>query len=256
MDTEIYIPVKLILTYLIVLARVAGLVTFAPFWNISSVPKQIKIIMVLCLSFIITLLVGKNIALPSWDYLALFIVIIGEVVIGSLIGFIGQLTFSALDIATQIMATQLGFSLGNIINPTNRTQTSALGILAQMLALVIFLAINGHHWFLTATIKSFVSFTPGAFSLSIDLMDKIIHLSAYAITMGLALAAPAMIILFATEILIALSGRVAPQLQILLISFPIKIMLGLVLLGSVLYVLPHQIRQILATINILLKEIF
>jgi flagellar biosynthetic protein FliR len=257
MDIEpINIPVKQVLIYLVVLARIAGLVTFAPFWNVATVPKQIRVVLAMCLAMVVSLLLGKKIPTPPLDYLSLAIVITGEVVIGCLIGFIGQLVLSALDIAAQILATQIGFSLASIINPTNRTQTSAIGIMAQMLAIVLFLGIDGHHWLLTATINSFNSFVPGEFSLSESLFYLLIRLSADALAMGMALAAPAMIVLFAVELAIALSGRVAPQLQVMLISFPIKITLGLLMVGTSLYVIPQHIRQVLKVMAIVLKDVF
>lgn len=257
MDLEpISIPVRQVLIYLVVLARIAGLVTFAPFWNVTMVPKQIRIVLAMSLAIVVSLLVGKKIPSPPMDYLSLASVIAGEVIIGCLIGFIGQLVLTSLDIAAQVLATQVGFSLGSIINPTNRTQTTAIGIMTQMLGIIIFLAIDGHHWLLMATISSFNSFVPGDFSLSENIFYLLIRLSANALAMGIALAAPAMIVLFAVELAIALSGRIAPQLQVMLVSFPIKIMFSLVLIGSCLYVLPQHIRQILKVIAFVLRDTF
>ncbi len=257
MDMELVnIPVKLVLVYVVVLARVAGLVSFAPFWSVSSVPRQIRIVLAMCLALIISLLVEKKIPTPPQDYLALAVIIIGEVVIGCLIGFIGQLVLSALDTTAQILSTQLGFSLASIINPTNRTQSSAIGILAQMFAIVVLLAIDGHHWILTATVNSFSSFIPGQFSLSPNVFYLLMRLSADALTMGVALAAPAVVVLFVVEFVIAISGRVAPQLQVMLISFPIKIMVGLLLIGTSLYLIPQHLRQALSVIAIVLKQLF
>lgn len=257
MDIELLnIPVKLVLVYVVVLARVAGLVSFAPFWNVMTVPKQIRIVLAISLAIVITLLVKEKFPTPPQEYLSLAIVIIGEVIIGCLIGFIGQLVVSALDTTAQILSTQLGFSLASIINPTNRTQSSAIGILSEMLAIVVLLAINGHHWFLVAVVNSFSSFIPGQISLSQDIFYLLIRLSANALTTGVALAAPAVIILFAVEIFIALSGRVAPQLQVMLISFPIKTMIGLLLIGTSLYMLPKYLKQMLSVISFVLKQIF
>lgn len=257
MDIELLsIPVKLLLVYVVVLARVAGLVTFAPFWSVMAVPKQIRIVLAMSLAIIITLLVKEKVPTPPQDYLALGVIIIGEVIIGCLIGFIGQLVISSLDTTAQILSTQLGFSLASIINPTNRTQSSAIGILAQMLAIVVLLAIDGHHWILTAVINSFSSFVPGQFALSPSIFYLLMRLSADALTMGVGLAAPAVIVLFAVEFFIALSGRVAPQLQVMLISFPIKIMVGLLLIGTSLYILPKYLKQVLSVIFLVLKQLF
>jgi flagellar biosynthetic protein FliR len=245
----ITIPVRPILIFIVVLARVAGLVTFAPFWSISAFSKNIRVFVALGLSIVISLIVGSKLETPPTELLSLAAVIIGEVVIGCLIGFIGQLVFSSVDVAAQVLAGQMGFSLGSIINPTNRTQTTAIGTLAQMFAITLLLGMDGHHWLVTATVRSFYSLTPGNFSLSADFLNLLIKLSASALTMGVALAAPAIILLFTVEIVIALAGRIAPQIQVLLLGFPIKIMFGLLIIGSCLYVLPERIRLILVVIK-------
>jgi flagellar biosynthetic protein FliR len=117
-----------------------------------------------------------------------------------------------------------------------------------MLALMVLLSIDGHHWFLMATVKSFASTPPGAFSFSPELLDLLLRLSANALTVGVTLAAPAIIVLLAIELALEFLGRTAPQLQVFFLGFPLKIGVGLWLLGTSVYLMPSAFRGVMETL--------
>lgn len=243
------IPLRPVLLFIVVLARVGGLVTFAPFWGNQAAAPRVRITLALALALVLTPVVATRLATPPQDFLGLGLVIIGEVVIGCAFGMVGRLIFSALEMAAHVLGFQLGLSLASTIDPATRASTTALGTMAQMFGLLVLLGSDGHHWLLIATVKSFNTVAPGGSGVSQTLAQLLLRLSADALAGGVALGAPAIIVLLAVEFLLAVAGRAAPQLQVMLLSFPLKMFAGLWLLGAALYFLPGAIRHAFSTLQ-------
>lgn len=243
------IPLHSALIFTVVLARVGGLVTFAPFWAHQAAPVRVRVLLALALALVITPAVGPRLPTPPSELGALTLVLAGELMIGCALGFVGRLVFSALEMAAHVLGFQMGLSLASTIDPATRAQTAALGIIAQMFGLMMLLAADGHHWLLAATVRSFQHTAPGGFTLSPSLVQLFLRLSADAFAVGVALAAPAIVVLLATEFALAIAGRAAPQLQVMILGFPIKIAVGLWMVGASLYFLPGAVRSALGAIR-------
>lgn len=252
---QIVIPLRPVLLFTVVLARMGGLVTFAPFWSHQLTPGRARAVLAMGLALVMTPIVAPRLATPPTEFLSLALVIIGELLIGFAMGLVGRLVFGALDTAAQVLGFQMGFSLASTIDPATRAQTAALGVIAQMMGLVVLLGADGHHWLLVATAKSFQTVAPGNFSVSGELVELMIRLSANSIAVGVALAAPAIVVLLSVELALAIMGRAAPQLQIMVLGFPIKIAIGLWLIGASLYFLPGALRSTLEVMRTALNQV-
>jgi flagellar biosynthetic protein FliR len=242
------VPLQPILVFLVVLARVGGMLALAPFWGNKAASAQIRIVLSLVLALALTPIILVRMPLLPSETGALILIIVGELVIGAIFGFIGRIVFSGLEMAAYMISSQMGFSLAGTIDPSTRAQTTAFGIIAQMLALMVLLAVDGHHWFLAATVKSFSTTAPGTFVMSANMLDLLLRLSANALVVGVTLAAPAVIVLLAVEFALEFFGRTAPQFQVFILGFPIKIATGLVLIGASMYFIPGAARGVVAGI--------
>lgn len=249
------LPLRPVLLFCVVLARVGGLVTFAPFWSNQAASPRIRAMLALVLALVLTPAVAARMATPPNDLLGFGVVIILELVTGCVFGFTGRLIFSALDLAAQMLSLQLGLTLGSIIDPSTRAQTTALGTIAQMFGLMVMLAADGHHWVLAATVRSFDTIAPGGFLMNPALARLLLRLSADALAVGVALAAPAIVVLLSVEFALALVGRAAPQLQVMLLGFPVKFIVGLWLMGGALYFLPGAVRGSLSAVKSSLAQV-
>lgn len=239
---QFVVPLRLVLLFVVVLARIGGLMTFAPFWGNAAVTTRVRVVLALVLALAITPSVAPGIQTPPVNTLALAFVIVGEVLTGCALGLVGRLVFNSVEIAGQVLGYQLGFSLASTIDPETRVHTAALATIAQMTGLAVLLATDGHHWFLAAMVKSFYTNAPGTFTASPALAELLVRTSANMLATGVALAAPAIVVLLAAEFVIALAGRAVPQLQVMLLSFPVKIAVGLWLTGAALYFVPGALR--------------
>jgi flagellar biosynthetic protein FliR len=178
----------------------------------------------------------------------LVVVLIGELTIGMAFGFVGRLVFTSLEFASHFLSSQMGFSLAGTIDPSTKAQTTAFGTISQMLGLMVLLSVNGHHWFLAATVQSFSTTAPGSFALNSGLLDTFLHLSSNALNVGVSLAAPAIIVLLAVEFALEFFGRTAPQFQVFILGLPIKIGIALWLVGASIYFLPTAFRGVMSGI--------
>jgi flagellar biosynthesis protein FliR len=96
---------------------------------------------------------------------------------------------------------------------------------------------------------------PGAFTFSPELLDVLLRFSGNALVVGVSLAAPAIIVLLAVEFALEFFGRTAPQFQVFILGFPIKIAIGLWLAGASMYFMPNAFREVLSSIYSNLSQV-
>lgn len=243
------VPLEPVLIFLVVLARAGGLVTFAPFWAHRSVSYNIRVVLAIVLAFVLTPFLATRIQAPQPEIYSLTLILLGELLIGVLFGYVGRIIFTGFEMAAHFLSNQMGFALAGIIDPNTRAQTTTFGIAAQMLSLIVLLSMDGHHWFLTAAVRSFERVPPGGFHVTGDLIDILIRMTGNMLVVGLSLAAPAIIVLVVVEFGLEFFARTAPQFQVFILGFPLKIGIGLTIVGATVYFLPAAFRDVLGAIH-------
>ncbi|MCY7347162.1 MAG: flagellar biosynthetic protein FliR, partial [Pyrinomonadaceae bacterium] len=108
---NLIVPLRPFLVFLVVLARVGGLVTFAPFWSHKAATAKIRIVLAFVLALALTPVLMPKLAAPPSEIADLVLVLLGEVLIGMVLGFVGRVVFSAFELAAHLTAAQMGFSL-------------------------------------------------------------------------------------------------------------------------------------------------
>ncbi|NNE98844.1 MAG: hypothetical protein HKN25_07470 [Pyrinomonadaceae bacterium] len=249
------VPLQPILVFLVVLARIGGLVTFAPFWAHRSISFNVRVVIAGVLSLTLTPFLLPRLQNIPADIFPLTLILLGELLIGLLLGFVGRIIFLGFEMGAHFLGAQMGFALAGVIDPNTNAQTTTFGILAQMLSIIVLLAANGHHWFLIAAVKSYETTAPGSFSLSPQLVDMLVRMSADALIVGVSLAAPAIIVLVVVEFGLEFFGRTAPQFQVFILGFPLKIGIGLWIVGASLYFIPTAFRDVLSTLYVGLDRV-
>ena len=133
--------------------------TFAPFFGSEAFPARVKAALLLVLTamlYNVCPVPDLPLTLLSWVRMAL-----SEAVVGLMMGLSVQLFLEGVQLAGQLAGAQLGFSLAAIIDPQTNIETPVLTIFYQMIAMLIFLQLNVHHWILRAVVKSFGYFPVG-----------------------------------------------------------------------------------------------
>jgi len=163
----------------------------------------------------------------STDLVGYGIAVAKEFITGWLIGFTAYLAYTALVLAGQFVDMQIGFSMVNVFDPLSQIQISITGNLYYYLVLLLTIASNAHYFFLRAIVNSYDFVPIGGLFLSPTLYSGFIGFFAQFFSIALQIASPFFFIMLLTNFVLAILARVAPQMNLFVIGFPIKILLGM-----------------------------
>ena len=217
--------------FLFVFFRVGALVLFVPILGSRQVPSSMKIGFILFLSIAIFPLVeGRPLPEPRGIFdLAIFL--ISDVTIGLGIAFITRLIFTAVQIAGTVVDFQMGFGVVNVIDPQTDTQVSVTAQFHNIIAVLIFLAVDAHHFIIQAIVESFLIINPAEISFADITPGYMLHLFSGTFTTAVKIAAPIMAILFFLSVGLGLVARTVPQMNVFIVGFPLQIGVGLLMVG-------------------------
>lgn len=209
---------------LLLSARVAGATMLAPVLGPAQIPGPARVVLTLALSAMLVALVQTPLAnLATATDLALGMG--AELLLGATfsLGFIAA--YAATQVAGRLLDIQMGFGAANVLNPATQTPAPLVGSLLGMIFVAVFLGLDGHHVLVKALALSVESLPPGAVLGRSAWGDLMSH-SGVTFSFGLALAAPVMFALLLADIALAICARSMPQLNVFVLSFAVKVMLG------------------------------
>ena len=209
--------------------RVFGLVAFAPGLDAAFVPPLVRVALASGLAFALAPLItppkAELLTLTPQGYLAL---LVSELVLGAIIGFALSCLLEAARLGGEIVDLQIGFRAGALYDPLGSVTSSILGRFWYLIAVLYFFQVNGHHWLMGGLFRSFQLCPVGALVYHQQLVPLACNLVAALFTLALQLAAPVAAALILADLTLGLVGRGMPQMNILLVGLPAKILAGLV----------------------------
>ncbi|HZQ23465.1 MAG TPA: flagellar biosynthetic protein FliR [Terriglobales bacterium] len=222
-------------------SRISGLMVFAPFLGSVSIPMQVKAGLVCLLTFLLYPLCG--VPRMHLSGLAWGTVMLSELLIGLLLGLVLQFIFEAVQLAGHMLGVQMGFSLVNVLDPQTQVDTPVLAIFNQLVALLIFLQLDVHHWIVRAIVRSFAYLPPPVTDISFALSESLLRAAAGIWITGLQIAAPALLATMMTDIVLGFVGKASPQLPVLFVGLSLKTLLGLVVVIAGLALWPQKLEH-------------
>lgn len=214
--------------FLLIVARLIGVFIQAPLFNSRSFPALAKTALAVWMAGTLWFVTPVSPYLPG-DFLSFIVVLAFEVALGFVIGFICNIIFIAVQSAGEIMDLQMGLSVATAFDPVFGTTISVVGRLTFFAALIVFIALNGHHLILTALQQSFVTLPVGKmanFSSGI-FVQQTIELGSLLWLTAIKLSAPIVLLIFLSDFTFGIVSRVAPQVNVFMLGFQVKPMLGL-----------------------------
>ncbi|MDI6731275.1 MAG: flagellar biosynthetic protein FliR [Candidatus Margulisbacteria bacterium] len=214
--------------FLLILARISGVFIQAPVFSSRNVPFYIKTAIAVWLSLILWFVVPISPLLPT-GVVSLIFALTFETAFGFLIGFVCSIIFLAIQSAGEIMDLQMGLSVASALDPVFGSVISIIGRMTFMLALIIFINANGHHLILSAFYESFSILPAGTVAnfTSSKLAMQLINLGASFWATAIILSAPIVLLIFLSDFAFGIVSRVAPQVNVFMLGFQVKPMLGL-----------------------------
>ncbi|MBI2605024.1 MAG: flagellar biosynthetic protein FliR [Deltaproteobacteria bacterium] len=223
-----------ILTFFHVLVRVTSVTAFVPIFGDKVVPAIVKILFGLALACVVHPVAwagGMRIdpaVAESAGRLAMSVG--GEALFGVALGFVSRWIFDAIQFSGHFAGIAIGFSMASVLDPHSETQTVSFAEMQYMLAALLFLAMDGHHLYLSALVDSFrIVPVTGVkiLAMSQGLAQYFINMTAEVFLLGLKLSAPVVTVVLLVNLTFGMLARAVPQLNALILSFAANIVIGL-----------------------------
>jgi flagellar biosynthetic protein FliR len=214
-------------TFLLVMVRVSVILLMIPIFQSAQVNSRVRFGLGLAISFIVWHVVPPIAPLGLGGLTA---AVFSQLFVGFTFGFVAYLVFVGIQFAGEVMDLQVGFSIVNVINPLTSQNVSVLGELQLALGSMIYLTADAHHFLIQGLGGSFTLVPLPFAEIHFTLVRDVMAFFGQAFFMVFQIAAPVGIALFLTNIGLALMVRVAPQLNVFAVGFPLQIMIGLVMI--------------------------
>jgi flagellar biosynthesis protein FliR len=211
--------------------RVAAATMLAPVLGPTQIPATARVIIAVSLGIFIASALPAGAAIPVSNLPSLGVAALVELVIGASLSFGFLVAYAATQFAGRALDIQMGFSIASVIDPQTNSFGPLLGALFGMAAVAVFLALDGHHVLIHALALSAQTVPPGSVQYAPDWAAVMEHSGAMFL-FGAALAAPVMFALLLADISMAVMARSMPMLNVFVLSFAVKIVLGLVGLAT------------------------
>lgn len=225
------IPLDQLQKFIFIVVRVGSILFTVPFLEARNVPMLFKAMLALAVSFMLM----PQLTLPDISLVAspwlLAVGLLGEAMVGIMIGLSVQLLFAGVQLAGQLAGFQMGFAIANVVDPASSLQIPVLSQFLNLFALLIFFTINAHYYFIKGMVDSFSLIPPMGVHFNGELMGVLTKMTADVFVTALQLGAPIMAVLLLVNVALGLAARTVPQMQIFIVAMPLQIIVGLVFLG-------------------------
>lgn len=228
--------------FALVLCRIAGLFAAMPVFGGRRLPNKVKIVAVLAITMVCLPILQITPPPVPENSLAMGLLVLREVMVGLTLAFITQIIFAAVELSGQIVGLQMGFSIASVIDPTMGNQMQIMSVMQSLLATLFFFSLNIHHVFIRAIVDSFSVIPLGGWKMSEALIHFLIKVTTDVFILGVRLAAPVMVALLLTSVVLGIMARAFPQMNVFMVSFPLNIGLGFMVLGMTLLLFFHVLE--------------
>lgn len=219
---------------LLVFARITGTLTTAPFFGSKVIPVYVRIGFAVLLSLSMLPYSAWNTERQPTSLLILGWLVFLELLYGLAAGYVAALFLQAVQMAGQLIDMQIGFGMINVFDPQQGQQVPLVGNFKFLIALVVFLAVQGHHVLIQALVENFRSVSLGV-QLHLDhaaafLIDAVANMFVLALRIAL----PVMGTVLMTDVALGILARIMPQMNVFVVGITGKLIVGMIMLFLIL----------------------
>jgi flagellar biosynthetic protein FliR len=230
--------------WLLVFLRVSAFLLVLPFFSAVNFPVMMRV----ALAALIGLLLAPTLPPFHLGQLTLFSllgVMIQEVSIGLLLGFVSRMVFYAADLAGNVISTELGLNIGTILNPMTQQSSQVPGTILFFLAAVVMLTLDLHHWVLIGFQRTYLVLPMGSAHLNRALFETIVEHTGRIFVVALQISAPVLAVSFVVTLVFAVLSRAVPQMNVFILSFSFRLVGGLAVFGFTLQLTAQHVMNYL-----------
>lgn len=237
------IPYLYLFHVLLISIRVGSTLLFAPIWGDPGLPQYLRIMLVFSIAAGMSAIVPFN----SDAYLNPGAILPMEFLIGLLLTMGIRIAFAGLHLAGQIVSYHLGFTAVQTIDPQTQNRSTVMTGFFTMFGYVLILATNQHHMILRALTDSYKAFPIGSSIPMNQWFPALIEGSKEIFVIGWKIALPVFVATFLIEVSVGFIARMQPQINIMIVTAPLKLLIGIVALGASLAFMPRVIGPVMET---------
>lgn len=237
--------------WLLTFVRMIGFFVQAPIWGSHHVNKPILAGTAAAISIVIypTVPVTREMIDLGWrmadsQFAPLVFLIAAQVAVGLVIGYVAFIIMAAMQFGAEMLDVQMGLSVAASFDPASHGAVNMIRRWAFYLAMILYLLMDGHHRALEAMRYSFDVIPLSGVEFHRRWLEDVVIKTGGIFVLGLQLAAPIVASLFITQVALGLLARVAPQMNVFMLSFPLNIMIGLTLLAASLLLMRERLVQL------------
>lgn len=252
MDWLSQLDLEKFLLFTLVLTRVSGLTMTAPIYGSQEVPMQVRALLAFALAVLIVP-TQWDVSITQPGTMLNYLVFIGaELLIGACLGLGVVILFSGIQLAGTVLGEVGGLMVANILDPTAGEQVSLFSRLMHLLAIVVFVCLGGHRMVMAALLETFQTIPPGCAAVPLSMAHAMVDLVVQSFVLGIRAAAPVVVAILLSTLVMGLIGRTLPQLNILAVGFGVNSMLTFgvlaIALGTAVMIFQEQVQPAIATI--------
>jgi len=220
-----------LLGFVLVLTRISAFVLVAPVFSWKSIPARIKVAMTVLMAIFFSLIAPSGITAGQISTVEAVLLMAYEATYGFALGLVAAILFAPVKLSGRIIERQMGLAMAEILDPLTGERSQPVGGLLEMIFVVLFLSANGHHLLLSILSHSYETFPVGCIPTMAVLTTGVIKAGSTMLIVGLKLAAPILAAFLLLMVVLAVLARIMPDMNILFISLPLRVGMGLLLMA-------------------------
>ena len=230
--------------WLFVFLRISAFLLVLPFFTMANFPVMMRVALGGLAAILLAPLLPPF-AANHLDFFSLLGVMFQEVSVGLLLGFVARLIFFSVELAGNLIATEMGLNMAAVLDPVSSQSEQMPSTILSLLAALVMLTLNLHHWMLLGFERTYAVLPVGAAHLNAALFELLVARTGDIFMVALQIAAPVMAVSFVVTVVFALLGRAVPQMNVFSESFGFRIVAGLVVFGFTLQIAAQYVQNYL-----------
>ena len=234
-----------VITFMLLFARLSGLIVFFPFFSHNQIPLSVKTLLVFALCVVLFPLSHTH------EHAINFLImeILSEVMLGLCAGLLLNIVFAILQMAGEQISMIMGFSMASVLDPQTGTNSPVIANILNFIALLAFLMLDGHHLILQFYSTSLSAIPLGDFYPRSGVMSYALKLFGNLFMFGFVLAFPIIALSILSDAIFGMLMKTMPQFNLLVVGYPIKVSIGfsvlIAILAGIVKIITDMMVQIL-----------
>lgn len=237
------------LGFVLILTRIGAFFSSSPLFSWKAIPVRTKVIMALLISAFFAAITPCQFTSENMALIEVILLVANEFLYGLAMGLVAYCLFAVVRVAGQIIARQMGLMMANVLDPFSGEQSQALGMLLEIVFILLLFATGSHHLLIQVLNRSFQAFEPGLTPDVGVLVKSVLEATSTLLMLALQMSAPLLAAFLVLMVVLAFMARVAPEANMLFLSMPLRVGLGMIMLTVFIPFLTNFISTFTSWLN-------